>query len=143
MIFGFPMCWSALGELEGSSKILDAIVEIGEGFELTTLDFDPDVHYYEFFEAGAMFGFKSKVLSHVMFHLKETVGYSRCRESVINGVSGLTKLEQLIQMFGAPLECGAGWVKYAVGLNKSVHFEFKDDGLDAISFLLLESSRKF
>lgn len=143
MILGFPVCWNALGELEGSSKILDAIVEIGEGFELTALDFDPDAHYYEFFMAGVMFGFKSKVLSHVMFYLKEAAGYSRCRKNVINGVSDATKLEQLIKMFGAPLKQGVEWVKYSIDPHKSVHFEFKDDELSAISFLFLESSKKF
>lgn len=122
----------ALGEYQGSKKILDAIAIIGTDFEINSLEYESTYNvYFQFFKGGVDFVFEVKsnqeVLESIFFFIDgddEHIPY-RFKNSLIVNLPISLRKDDIVDKFGLPEKNGKNWIRY-IQYNKYIHFEFNE-----------------
>lgn len=94
---------AALGEEHPSQRILDAIVEIGEGF-VESPSVTPGDYYFEFFTKGVAFNFRRNCLRQISIYCQPTDQYSANSLSSNLGLSNNASKAEVLQTFGTPAQ---------------------------------------
>ena len=128
---------SALGQKHPSEKILDAIVEIGEGFVESKSPLDND-YYFQFFTKGVSFNFSDDRLKMIVLYLKKEGMYSEFSGKIFEEQTKEIYHSDVISFFDKPYIAGGGetstllgyikpWIKYNF-LTFSIMFDFIGKG---------------
>lgn len=118
---------NSLGLMQGDDKMLSSIVLVGTSFEYSESNFE-DSSYYKFTKNGVEYLFEERKLSAIFFFIKPNDQYDSYSEinSLINGINGISKKENIIKELGLPDFSGAYWIKYKTNDCKYIHFEFSE-----------------
>ncbi|MFZ7134926.1 hypothetical protein ACLSZP_06800 [Avibacterium avium] len=135
---------NALGENQGSKKILDAIKIISTDFEINNFECESIQNVYlQFFKGGVDFVFNvinnNETLESIFFFIDgddEHIPY-RFVSSLIIGLPISLERNDIINSFGIPEKNGKMWIRY-IQNNKYIHFEFNENNtLKLISLFIL------
>lgn len=134
---------NALGENQGSEKILNAIKIISTDFEINNFECESIRNVYlQFFKGGVDFVFNvidnNETLESIFFFIDgddEHIPY-RFVNSLIIGLPISLERNDIINSFGAPEKNGKRWIRY-IQNNKYIHFEFNEyNTLNLISLFI-------
>src|SRR6186713_3227957 len=96
---------AALGERHPSPKILDAIVEIGEGYVQTESP-TPGEYYFCFFTRGVAFTFLFEQLTQITFYCSPTKNYKAFPFQIFEENQNRVDRKYIHGSFGSPAQTG-------------------------------------
>lgn len=128
---------NAVSEFHPSPKILDAIVEIGEGFAETESLISSENYYWNFYTKGITFNFKKKQLTQISIYCENFENYIFFPFELFKNFKNNATSQEILEYFGKPLETGGDehskylgyikpWWKFKIN-GCSINFEFNKE----------------
>lgn len=128
----------ALGEHLPSPKILDALVEIGEGFIESPSPFSEVDFYWEFFTRGVSFNFENKQLIQIAIYCENFENYNTFPFQLFENFPNNANSQEVEKHLDIPLKKGGGenssylgyikpWWQYSIS-GCLINFDFNAEG---------------